>query len=180
MLRKAHPEDGQGTPPNASLHAGAGRRQCRHGTRGSRPPPAEERSLGPAGVQPESQACPEGSETHEAESTGVLHHPCPCFQATGNTCLCCSGDARSSLPQPPGAARSPGKLGLACTLLLLHGGPGACRLVRGPVGRVPGGAGDILQRRLQGCRQVVQERREAPLAMRGHRTDATRVLPTCT
>lgn len=148
MLRKAHPEDGQGTPPKASLHLGA--EHCRHGTRGSRPPPAEEHLLGPAGVRPESQACPEGSETHEADSTGVLHHSCPCFKAKGNTCLFYSGDARSLLLQPPGAAHSPGKLGLACVLLLLHGGPGTCRLVRGPVGRVPGEAGDTLQRWLQG------------------------------
>lgn len=83
-------------------------------------------------MRPESQACPEGSETHEADSTGVLHHSCPCFDSTGNTCECYSGDAGLLLSEPPGAARSPGKLGFACALLLLHGGPGACCLVRGP------------------------------------------------
>lgn len=141
-----------GDSPKPSFRAGMGRRQCRHGSRGSWPPPAEERSLGPAGVRPESRACPEGSETHEADGTGGPCHSCPCFYVTGNTCLCCSGDAESLLPGPPGAARSPGKLSFASALLLLHRDPGACCLVSGPRGKgARQGWGQTSETALQGC-----------------------------
>ena len=145
MLRKAHPEDGQGTPQSLPSERGWGANS------------ADMEAEGPGCRLLRSTrwvpwVCPEGSETHDVDGTGGPRHSCPCFYATGNTCLCCSGDAGSLFPGPPGAARSPGKLSLASALLLLHRGPGACRLVSGPHGKgARQGWGQTSETALQGC-----------------------------